>query len=378
MTRLLLPATALLILGWINPACGEERSRTLTNREGVQIQAVVLSVANGQVKIRKKDGNVTTFPIDRLCDEDQRMLRALEGKGELAPSGSTATSQPATTTLHRRVYPRTLEEIKAECVNIRAAAQALSGFTDEEKSALAELNISRLLCGVPATVQLSRKLCEGAATASESCAKLGQLSHDASPEAKACNLHQGNGTTFPEAVFGFIEDPGDNNRALRGHRFWCLHPELAMTGFGRDATSQYLGMWVIKGSGPAGGGTQRKKRRNDLSTWPGQGFFPASRMNGDAWSIYPNEPVSNDKLEIRVFELPKRLDRPLAASATPEGGKPINIGFIQASAPPGPGVGGNIVFEPEVEIKAGKIYWVSMKAGAFRLCYCVEFVADDF
>lgn len=52
----------------------EERARkpytTLTNTQGTEIQAKILSVSDGQVKIRRIDGLETTIPLNMLSEAD--------------------------------------------------------------------------------------------------------------------------------------------------------------------------------------------------------------------------------------------------------------------------------------------------------------------
>ena len=361
--RRLLFRSVLLLLVSINSIADEYELRTLTSREGVSIRAWILKVENGQVTIRKDDGKVMTFPVKRLCDDDQAALGKVEPNGGVIPSSLLPDGNAGQSGLNRRVYPRTLEEMKAECAVIRAASVAKEGFTEAEEAALVELNIHRYLSGVPGTVGLNRKFCEGADKASEACAKIGKLSHESSPEGMCCNLHQGQ-SDFADTVHGYMEDSGENNREHRGHRAWCLHPDLALTGFGQDASKHYYAMWVSDGSSPAGAGGQRKKRRSGFHCWPGEGLFPVKRMKGDAWTVYPPEPVVAEKLEIRVFELAHRLDRPLAASATPEGARKIEVPYTNVATKMSPWAHGSIVFRTRSRIRGGKDLLGESEVGA--------------
>jgi hypothetical protein len=367
-----------LILGSSSAVAAEEVPRTLTSREGTSIKAWIRKVENGQITIRKEDGRVMTFPLDRLCEEDRASLGKMEAKAGVPPPLPALGTRSAQASVQRRVYPRTIDEMRSGAASIRATSLLQPGFTEEERAALAELNLNRFFCGVPAVVELTRRFCDGANKASEGCAKIGTLSHEATPEGMRCNLCR-NEPTFTDSVGGFIEDSGDNNRERRGHRGWCLHPDLAQTGFGSDPTKEFMAMWVSDGSTAAGANSGREKqRRRDFHAWPGEGFFPAARMKGNGWSIYPPDPIDPEKVHLRVFELKQRLDRPLASSVTPEGATEIKIPFQHVETEKSPWRHGTIVFEPELDPEPGKIFWVSLKSGSVRLSYCVEFIEDDF
>jgi|GEM_PF-3400593 len=56
----------------------------------------------------------------------------------------------------------------------------------------------------------------------------------------------------------------------------------------------------------------------------------------------------------------------------------VKIGFEKFNDGSGGWGTGWVVFEPEIKPEAGKIYWVSVKSGAVRIGYVVEFIADEF
>lgn len=364
MKRLLLLFCAVVVLvnGLSSAADDEEVYRVLTSADGKEIKAWIRKVENDKVTFRKDDGKIFTIPLDRLSAEDQAELKKMQSQ---KPATAAPVADPK---VNKRLYPRNVSEIKGACSKIRDTSKALKDFTDEERQAIAELNIYRYLSGVSSDVPIDRKACEIAVRASEGCAKLGELSHDAAPEGKSCNLH-GGGADFPGIVHGFVEDSGDNNRSARGHRMWCLHPNLPKSGFGCDQTKQYSGMWVSEG-GVAVSDKKRKGRPLEFHAYPGNGFYPVSRLHGAGWSIYPGSSVPDTEPEIKIYELASRPVNPLNAATMPKDAREIKIGFQKFNT----GQPGWVVFEPDITPAAGKIYWVSFKSGAVRFGYVVEFI----
>ena len=348
----------------------EEVYKVLTSAEGTEMKAWIRKVENDQVTFRRDDGKVFTIPLSKLSADDQKELKKMQAAKPPAP-----VAEPK---VNKRLYPRGLSEMKTACDHIREVSRALKGFTEEERDAIAELNIYRYLSGVPAEVPLDRSCCEVAVKASEGCAKIGELSHVVVPEGKSCNLHQGQ-ANFAATVHGYMEDPGDNNRDVRGHRMWCLHPELPKSGFGCDATKQFFGMWVSNGGLAASSKAKRRGRAPEFHAYPGNGFYPASRLRGNGWSLYPGGAIQTGEVDLKVYELAARPAMPFTAATLPKDAKEVKIGFQKVT----PGTGGGwaagwVVFEPEVEKTPGKIYWVSLKAGSVRIGYVVEFTAGEF
>lgn len=348
----------------------EETYRVITSSDGKDIKAWIRKVENDQVTFRRDDGKVFTIPLNRLSEEDQVALRKMQAAAPTAPAKPAAGADPK---VNKRLYPRSLSEIVQAVKHIREVAAASKDFTDEERTALADLNIFRYLSGVPSEVPLDRKCCEIANKASEGCKKIGTLSHDAAPEGQSCNLHQGQ-ADFSQMVAGYMEDPGDNNRDARGHRMWCLHPFLAKTGFGRDGTNEFYAMWVSEG-GLANNG--KSKSRQEFHAYPGNGFYPLSRLHGNGWSVYSGSALAPGEAEIKMYQLTARPEMPLNAANMPKDATEVKIGFQKRNGSEGGWTLGWEVFEPDVKPKVGDIYWISVKSKSVRFGYVVEFTGDD-
>jgi hypothetical protein len=352
---------------WSNAV--EEVYWVLTSTDGKEMKAWIRKVENDQVTFRRDDGKVFTIPITRLSEEDQAELKKLQ-EAKPAPAAPEAK-------VNKRLYPRGLSEMKAACVRIREAAGALKGFTDEEREAIAELNIYRYLSGVPSQVALERSCCEIAVRASEGCAKIGQLSHDAVPEGKSCNLHQGQ-ASFAQSVHGYMEDPGDRNRSHRGHRMWCLHPNLTKSGFGCDAEREFFAMWVSNGGLAADPKARRREKELEFYAYPGDGYYPVGRLRGQGWSVYSGAPLSAEEPEIHVYELTSRPAAPFTSATIPKDAKEVKIDYQKRNGDEGGWTRGWIVFEPQVTPEPGKIFWVSVESGRVRIGYAVEFIDGEF
>lgn len=63
-------------------------ARTFTNTEGRKIEAEVLWVKDGNVALKKLDGQTYEYPLGKLCPEDRQFLRPYAGK----TSAMTATA----------------------------------------------------------------------------------------------------------------------------------------------------------------------------------------------------------------------------------------------------------------------------------------------
>jgi len=85
------------------------------------------------------------------------------------------------------------------------------------------------------------------------------------------------------AVKYFLQDEGEQNAAVLGHRRWLLNPCMAQTGFGLAADeegSSYILMYAVDtGAEPAWQNV----------CWPCSGLFPCQLMDADtAWSVTLN------------------------------------------------------------------------------------------
>ena len=158
---------------------------------------------------------------------------------------------------------------------------------------------------------------------------------------------------------------------------WCLLPDLGKTGFGCDSTKSYYGMWVSNGglAPPAKG----KRGRQEFYAYPGNGFYPANRFHGNGWSVYPGTALPKGQdVEVKVYELTQRPENAPTAATLAKAAKEVKVDYTKRNGDQGGWEGGWLVFEPQVTVEPGKIVWVSMKCGAVRISYVVEFIDGQF
>jgi hypothetical protein len=136
-------------------------------------------------------------------------------------------------------------------------------------------------------------------------------------------------------------------------------------------------MWVQNYGGGGGGGGKHRGRAGGFYAYPGNGYYPLSRLHGKGWSICAGADFPPGEPEIHVFQLTARPDKPLNSVTMPRDAKEIKIGFQKRNTEAG-WMTNWVVFEPEVKPATGDIYWVSFKGGAVRIGYAVEFTDDKF
>ncbi len=157
------------------------------------------------------------------------------------------------------------------------------------------VNWFRAMAGVPAGITenaaLSAKAQESALMMSES----GKLSHN--PDGSfSCYTETGAaasgmsnlylGRTGPDAITGYVRDPGANNSSA-GHRNWILHPTSTQMGTG-DIPS--AGGWasntlyVIQDSGIVFGPQPTLREESGFVAWPPAGYVP-SEVVFERWSL---------------------------------------------------------------------------------------------
>ncbi|MBK9139414.1 MAG: CAP domain-containing protein [Verrucomicrobia bacterium] len=158
------------------------------------------------------------------------------------------------------------------------------------------INYFRAMAGVPADVALAAEYNDKAQQAALMMSANTNLNHYPAPtwlcysSAGAEAAGKANlaiGTLGPEAIDGYMEDPGEFNASV-GHRRWLLYPQTRLMGTGDvpgDA-SRYAAnaVWVLDnnvfGARPA--------TRDDFVAWPPPGFVPYPLVF-PRWSLsYPN------------------------------------------------------------------------------------------
>lgn len=171
------------------------------------------------------------------------------------------------------------------------------GTTSQEyrDAILRRVNWFRAMAGVPAHItenaQLSALAQESALMMSES----GKLSH--SPDQSySCFTSAGSdasgksnlylGRTGPDAITGYIEDPGSNNSSA-GHRNWILHPTSTQMGTGDiPITDGWAAntLYVIQDPSIVFGPQPELREDGGVISWPPAGYVP-NEVVFDRWSV---------------------------------------------------------------------------------------------
>lgn len=152
------------------------------------------------------------------------------------------------------------------------------------KATVRRVNFYRAMAGVPAGVTLNDDYSAKAQHAALAMSASGRLSHtpdqsfdclseDGSVAAANSNLYLGR--TGPEAIDGYIEDPGERNRDV-GHRNTILHPPTTEIGVGHVAGSDTAypanALWVFDDDVFADNPPVRED--GGFVAWPPRGYVP--------------------------------------------------------------------------------------------------------
>lgn len=346
----------VLFLALLLPTLGASETSyyTFTDLKGRKLMGKILRVDGGSVIVELKGtSRETPILIDTLCADDVTYLKiAWKTASKVPTEPTTATPIPTEEEAQTgRLYPKSKEEIRSMIREIGKRAKPAE-VSKEIHEATVQLNIYRYLCGVPFDVKPDAEFSKHADDAALACKKNGGLSHSLGHSTDKCNLSSIGDRQA--SVAQYIEDGGDNNRDVRGHREWCLNPPMGKVGFGSGGDS-FSAMWCMDGSGKSIRGTW---------SYPGHGLFPLEYMHGNAWSLYGAGKVESvDKLKVEVFRLSKRPESSLSLNGEIDGTK-VKVNHVSL------GMGG-INFEPEDPAKRG-IYWVRVTGGGIREGYLVE------
>ncbi len=329
---------------------------TFTDTKGRKMQAKILDVGNDFVLVElKANGKQLPINFDNLSEEDLEFLDGYEAApssaGGAVKESAGDDALPDGEPDKNRLYPRTKEEIRDGIREIRKRPRP-DGISREVHEATQTLNVYRFLCGVPSEVEPDAGFSKNAEDAALACKANGGLSHGLGRSTDKCNLSSMGDVV--RSVPQYIDDAGENNRKVRGHREWCLNPPMGKVGFGSGGDS-YSAMWCMDGSG---------KPVRGIWSYPGRGLFPLEYLHGNAWSLYgAGQPKSVDDLKVEMFRLSKRPEKPLPMSGKIDGRE---VPVLHVSL----GMSG-INFEPEMPVKRG-IYWIRMKGGGVSEGYLVE------
>jgi hypothetical protein len=329
--------------------CAEgEEWRTFTDKTGRTMEARVVEVKEKHAMVKlKSSGREARIDFDKLSDGDVDFLRKSAAASAAEKKEKEDEPPPG------RLYPRSKQEIRKTIREIKARPKP-ENIERDVHEATQELNVFRYLSGLDHDVQANVAFCENAEKAALACEKNGALSHDIGNYTDKCNLYTEKDVV--RSVVAYIDDAGANNREKRGHRAWCLNPAMKKVGFGAGKNG-YSAMWCMNDEG---------KSSRDTWGYPGKGLYPMEYMLGDAWSLYGvevTEPL--DKIEVRVFRLATRPEKPFALTAEIPG-REIRIRHVSKALLNG------INFEPDEPAERG-VYWVVVRGGGFRDAYLVEF-----
>jgi uncharacterized protein YkwD len=167
------------------------------------------------------------------------------------------------------------------------------------------INYFRAMAGVPAGITLDDDMNAAAQKAALLMAANGRVSH--APDSDwLCYSEQGDraagssnlyaGVFGPEAIDGYIEDPGNLNYHVP-HRRWLLYPNTRVMGTGDiPADDDYLGANALLVWGPRS--QQRPQTRDGFVAWPPPGYVPYSVVF-PRWSFsYPDADFSQSSLSM--------------------------------------------------------------------------------
>ncbi|MFV0257273.1 MAG: CAP domain-containing protein [Acidimicrobiales bacterium] len=181
----------------------------------------------------------------------------------------------------------------------QASCRAGISSAASHRATIDRVNVYRALAGVPATVTEDPALSDQAQQTALMMSAEGLLSHEpgtdfacASPAgiAGAANSNLYLGRTGPDAVDGYIEDPGDHNTDV-GHRATILHPPTRSMGVGDvdagpTATSANA-LWVFDDqvfADSVGAGVTPMREPGRFVAWPPRGYVPSPLVH-PRWSF---------------------------------------------------------------------------------------------
>lgn len=353
-------------------ACSRVIDMALANAEGVDEEENAkfinwmlrgkgrpcLSLLKAATKAKMPVGDLEV----RLC-----MLRyAYDKLGAKASSGIKTLMDPAACV--KKFYPKSRKEILAKLDQLLETKPR--GCDEEQQEAINRVNIVRFLCSQPPVVTYDKTFAANALVAAKACKRAGHLSHDLGDFTADCNLNYESTKTMSMArtVICYVEDPGDNNREVRGHRAWVLHPGLAKTGFGK--IEDFQAMWVKSG--------QNEPRPSVGYGYPGRGYFPKEYMWGDGWSYYaPAGARLAEGTKVEMWQLPATpRTAPKGRALSDKNKIPIKATFVHSrdTIP----TGQSVVFEPDYDKclkcrgRVVGVYWIRISSGSFEDEYVVE------
>jgi hypothetical protein len=182
---------------------------------------------------------------------------------------------------------------------------------------LKRLNFFRLAAGIPALKGLNAAYNTKAQAAALMMSKAGSLSHQPGTDwpcytaigaeaAGSSNLYLGR--SGPDAISGYVRDPGSTNSAA-GHRRWILLPQTQQMGTGDippgGSYSQANALWVFD----THTWDARPQTRSSFVAWPPAGDIPYPVVFA-RWSFaYPNADFTQAKVSMTKNNSPISVTR---------------------------------------------------------------------
>ena len=318
---------------------------------------------------------VTTFAkylvLRDISEEDGRdMMITLFEFHHIEPAKAyneiRTITNPSSAKVSKRFYPHTKQEMKKELEKI-LKTPAKGRTPSDQQEAINRANAYRYICGVNPGLTYNSSSAKDAQNAAEACKKAGHIAHDLGHDTDKCNLTQGV-TDITATVDVYMEDPGDSNRAARGHRAWVLTAGASRCGFGIDDAFSAMR------TDPAG-----YKRLSVGFGYPNRGFFPSEYMLGNGWSYYyPAGKRATKDVKVEMWRLPRSI-RTAPSNAKLAKCPQVPIEKIHAHTEDGVPLGHSIVFEPDyskMRMEKGKptgTYWVRITDRFHSDEYVVDF-----
>lgn len=236
---------------------------------------------------------------------------ALMGPGSGAPGSPEAASSPplvgagwfdtadreAVVAAYQAAFSR--PDPPLEWAGDQASCRAGVSSAASHQATIERVNYYRAMAGVEASVVENPELSAWAQQTALMMSAEGLLSHDpggdfacASPEgiSGAANSNLYLGRTGPDAVDGYVEDPGDHNTDV-GHRVTILHPPTRTMGVGdvddSATASSANALWVFDDevfADSVGAGASPMREADRFVAWPPRGYVPAPLVH-PRWSF---------------------------------------------------------------------------------------------
>lgn len=352
--RILLRSLPLAYFALMPFAHAADEWHTFTDMRGRQTVAKIQSVGHDfAILVIKASGAQYSMKFDDLDEDDVEYIKKYDASKPAPEAKTQDDGADAEGDASKQLYPRTREEIKAGLRDIKRQPLP-KGLSPKVHEAVIALNSYRFLSGLSSDVEGDITFSTNSTDAAQACKANGGLSHSIGHSTDKCNLSSGG--DMLGSVTSYMQDGGDNNRAQRGHRAWCLNPPMGKVGFG-SAGDSYSAMWCMDGSG--------KGKTPEIWGYPGRGFYPIEYFHGNAWSVFFSDPIGDvEKVNIEVFRLNKRPEKALPLHGEING-RVVPVNYKAKSMHNG------INFEPEDPSRKG-IYWVRVTGGGMRAGYLVE------